>query len=188
MKRCSKCKQERPRSEFYAHTRTCDRLTSWCKSCFREQYEATRERRLARKRELWFADVDASRAASRAYLRANREAVAANVRKAKYGVSAEQYAEMVARAKGRCELCGDPPSSRGLGIDHCHRTGIVRGLLCTRCNTALGKLRDDPRLMRAAADYVERHQARRLLPEGSPHDGQKKDRCVGNSKEKEDET
>lgn len=86
-------------------------------------------------------------------------------------MSAEQYAEMVARQKGRCAICGDPPGNRGLSIDHCHATGVVRGLLCTNCNQALGKFRDDPRLMRAAADYVEAYQTERLLPSGSPHDG-----------------
>lgn len=181
MKRCSKCKQDQPRAEFYRHARTSDGLGSWCRSCFREQYAATKATRKARKSQRYHADLRASRAAGRAYREANKERLAAISRKSKYGLSAEQYAEMVARSKGRCDLCGDPPSNRGLSIDHCHSTGVVRGLLCARCNTALGKFRDDPQLLREAANYVERHQTERLLPEGSPHDGlEAQNRCAGN--------
>lgn len=57
---------------------------------------------------------------------------------------------------GRCDLCGGDNGGRVLCLDHCHRTGALRGFLCGSCNTAIGHLRDDPALIRAAADYVER--------------------------------
>lgn len=170
-KRCSKCRETQELSEFYKDRRCSDGRGSWCKSCFREQYQASKHVRLVRRQELYFADVEASRAASKVYREANKEALAAAQRKLKYGISAEQYAEMVARQKGQCAICEAPPGIKGLCIDHCHETGAVRALLCGNCNMAIGKLRDDPRIMRAAADYVEAHQTR-LLPEGSPHDGQ----------------
>ena len=46
-----------------------------------------------------------------------------------------------------------------MGVDHCHATGKVRGLLCHPCNAGLGFYRDDPRLMREAAAYIERSRA-----------------------------
>lgn len=186
MKRCSKCKVERPRSEFYKHKRTLDGLGSWCKLCFRAQYEASRDVRIARQKERYHADVSASRAASKKFREANKEKLRDNQRWLKYGVSAEQYAEMVARQKGRCAICGDPPTRQGLCIDHCHETGVVRGLLCANCNQALGKLRDDPRIMRAAIDYVEAYQER-TPPTGPPRTGQhEQDRCVGHPTPEED--
>jgi hypothetical protein len=56
---------------------------------------------------------------------------------------------------GPCELCGaytDP-----LHLDHDHKTGRVRGWLCLLCNTALGRFKDDPALLRRAAEYLEKH-------------------------------
>src|SRR5688500_5862611 len=60
-------------------------------------------------------------------------------------------------ATTECDLCGGPPGPRGWYIDHCHVSGRVRGFLCSRCNTGLGMFLDDPVLMRAAAEYVEKH-------------------------------
>lgn len=60
------------------------------------------------------------------------------------------------RAAG-CAVCGvrEEKAQRQLSIDHCHETGKVRGVLCFACNTALGKLGDDPERIRALAAYVE---------------------------------
>lgn len=56
-----------------------------------------------------------------------------------------------------CECCGGPPDYRkALSLDHCHVTGVFRGWLCGKCNTAIGKLGDDkPGLLRAVA-YLDR--------------------------------
>ncbi|MGY1662399.1 endonuclease VII domain-containing protein [Geodermatophilus sp. SYSU D00705] len=75
----------------------------------------------------------------------------------RYGMSREDLQEMRAKQADRCALCG----ARGPEhLDHDHENDFVRALLCQRCNLALGLLRDDPDLMRAAADYVEIHRAR----------------------------
>jgi hypothetical protein len=55
-----------------------------------------------------------------------------------------------------CEICG---SGKRLCLDHDHITGAFRGWLCATCNSAIGMLRDDPVLIRRAADYVEAHQS-----------------------------
>lgn len=77
------------------------------------------------------------------YRQKERERVAL----ALYGLTPEQLAAL----GDSCHLCGAPAKN----IDHCHDTGKVRGLLCTQCNTALGLFKDDPALLRRAADYVE---------------------------------
>ena len=74
---------------------------------------------------------------------------------------------MLSGQGGLCAICGQPPKPDGvraagrLHVDHDHVTGAVRALLCNECNRALGYLRDDPNLMRAAAEYVELHRERR---------------------------
>jgi len=75
-----------------------------------------------------------------------------------YGLTVEEYEAMLIERDFRCDICGLPEKQeRSLAVDHCHTTGKVRGLLCLWCNTAIGKLRDDPSLIRRAAEYVERH-------------------------------
>lgn len=71
---------------------------------------------------------------------------------------AERY--MTATA---CDICGGPAlgKSTQLDIDHDHQTQMVRGFLCNRCNKVLGYAQDDPKRLRAAADYLERHATQR---------------------------
>lgn len=58
-------------------------------------------------------------------------------RAAELGVSDEEYERLLVEQEGCCAICGNPPKNRRLSVDHNHRTGRVRGLLCFRCNRAL---------------------------------------------------
>lgn len=78
-----------------------------------------------------------------------------------YGMTLEDHADMLESQQGRCAICGflpDPEAEkradRTLEVDHDHETGEVRGLLCRRCNDALGKFGDDPDLVLTAACYL----------------------------------
>jgi len=83
----------------------------------------------------------------------------------KYGITPEEYQEMLARQGGLCAICKNAANPQGiraasrLHIDHDHLTQVVRDLLCNSCNNGLGRFRDNPALLRAAADYIERHRA-----------------------------
>lgn len=83
-------------------------------------------------------------------------------RLAKHGITRQQWQEMFNAQQGGCALCG--ASSKGwstlgrLHVDHCHKTGRVRALLCGDCNTAIGRFGDDPMRLRQAAEYLERYQ------------------------------
>lgn len=76
-----------------------------------------------------------------------------------YGVTREQYLSMYAITNGCCFICGEHESKfkHGLHIDHNHSTGKVRGLLCTNCNTALGKFKESKKLLDKAKDYLDKH-------------------------------
>ncbi len=58
----------------------------------------------------------------------------------------------------KCAICGAPPAEKPLAIDHCHKTGKVRGLLCHKCNMGLGMFLDRPELLDEAASYLRAHK------------------------------
>ena len=77
-----------------------------------------------------------------------------------YGLIPAEYLAILAAQGGGCAICAGPPrhNRKWLDVDHCHTTGVVRGLLCGWCNLGIGKLQDNPSFLRRAADYLERHQ------------------------------
>jgi len=75
-----------------------------------------------------------------------------------YGMSVADYEAMLAAQGGVCAVCGSPPRTTGkarLDVDHCHRTGEVRGLLCGYCNRALSQVDDNTDLLHALINYLE---------------------------------
>jgi hypothetical protein len=72
-----------------------------------------------------------------------------------FGITFEQYEEMLKKQKGVCIICCEPCSSgKRLAIDHDHATGTVRGLLCNRCNRFIGLARDNRLILRRAISYL----------------------------------
>ncbi len=106
------------------------------------------------------ANKEKARADHAIYRAANREklraySVAYN-RLRKTGVTQEQYDGAYLKQKGVCAICsGECSSGRKLAADHCHTTGIFRGLLCGSCNLGLGKLNDDAVLVEKALNYLK---------------------------------
>jgi Recombination endonuclease VII len=73
-----------------------------------------------------------------------------------YGISLEEYAAMLAHQGGVCAICKKKPDKgKPLCVDHCHVTGMVRGLLCQKCNSVLAFGNDDPDILRAAIAYLQ---------------------------------
>lgn len=70
---------------------------------------------------------------------------------AEYGLTVEQLDRLVLESEGRCYTCD---STAPLAIDHCHATGVVRGLLCAKCNTALGLAKEREDVLRRLATYI----------------------------------
>ena len=82
--------------------------------------------------------------------------------RSKYGLSLEQFFDLVKKQNGLCACCGEKQDYKTVGkthqelyVDHCHETGRVRGLLCGRCNTGIGMLGDTLEHLRKAVTYLE---------------------------------
>lgn len=73
-------------------------------------------------------------------------------------MSHEEYGQMLAKQNHCCALCESQAGGKQLAVDHDHDSKKVRGLLCQNCNTGLGKLQDNPELLRRAAKYIEDHR------------------------------
>jgi Autographiviridae endonuclease VII len=120
---------------------------------------AERQRAYGKK---WRAEnAEKSRAGKQKWVRENPQAKLRAQRrwmlKQEYGITLETYEWMWREQDGLCAICGQPErDNKSLSVDHNHKTDEIRGLLCDRCNTGLGKFDDDPSRFRAAAEYLER--------------------------------
>lgn len=125
-------------------------LLKWCVDCMPEVEREAQERKNVARRLENHPDPE----------RRKRMNMAANLRQV-HGMDIDTYERMLAEQDGKCFLCGRTPEPGGrkaasrLHVDHDHRTGRIRRLLCHVCNRGLGYLQDDPDLLRAAADYIE---------------------------------
>jgi hypothetical protein len=117
--------------------------------------EANRDRMTALARRHREKDPERYRRYHQEHYRANKpRAIAqARVRKlARYGLTPLQFAQLLADQKGACAICQEPMKSPR--VDHCHKSGAVRGLLCMQCNSGLGMFADNPAVLIRAADYL----------------------------------
>lgn len=153
MRQCTRCRQAKSEGDFYATSK------SWCKECRREyarqRHAGLRDATTTKPCAVCGSPIEGTEMAlmrrrfcSRQCHRRHYNTVG------RYGVADGEKADMLRRQGGRCAVCRRSNARRWC-VDHDHRTGKVRGVLCSACNTGLGQLRDDPGVLRAAADYVE---------------------------------
>ena len=128
-KTCNKCGETKEVSLFREASKTC-------KKCRSQQQKEWRERNQAHFDE----------SCRRRHL------------KTRYGMTLEQYNEMLEEQQGKCAICDrhgqSPGNKRNLDVDHCHKTGKIRGLLCNRCNQSMGKVKDDIDLLKKFLAYL----------------------------------
>lgn len=74
----------------------------------------------------------------------------------KYGIDKERYHDMLIEQEGKCALCHVEFTGEDIVVDHCHKTGVVRGLIHRKCNVGLGHFDDDIELLEKAIDYLRR--------------------------------
>ena len=101
------------------------------------------------------------------YAEENRDKILAGKASKNYGLTVEQYHALMSDPV--CHSCGDRYAGVGRRphIDHCHSTGVVRGLLCHPCNTALGLLVEDPIRIKALLSYLEERSSGIFSQSGS---------------------
>jgi hypothetical protein len=134
---------------FGRHKKTKDGLDSWCSNCRNEYAKTPRRLETARIR----------RRSSKSLTKRRAE------RLKKFGLTPEQYDIKLISQNGCCAICRKPETSRDprygtlkhLSVDHDHDTGIIRELLCDRCNTSIGKFDDNSELLYKAGDYLRKH-------------------------------
>lgn len=79
--------------------------------------------------------------------------------KSEYHITIDDFEEMLEKQNHRCAVCGihaTETRAKVLCVDHCHKNGLVRGLLCHSCNMAIGQLGDDPTVLLMAARYLNK--------------------------------
>lgn len=76
--------------------------------------------------------------------------------KSAYGLTVDQYEQMLHDQNYSCKICNKHKSkqNKNLSVDHCHKTGKIRGLLCDCCNRGIGLLRDDAKILQSAVSYL----------------------------------
>lgn len=76
-----------------------------------------------------------------------------------FSLTSADYDRILEHQGGVCYICGRPPKNVRLAVDHDHKTGLIRGLLCWTCNSGLGKWKDDPDRLLRAASYLKQPPA-----------------------------
>jgi hypothetical protein len=157
---CSKCGLAKPLSEFYRSPGMRDGHRNDCIKCnleFRKQ-RYNSEEAVARTQQ-WRKDNPERFQAWVAEYR-NRPERKRKQRDTYYrrtfGITADDVDALIEKQGGVCVICGRTPERlASWHVDHCHETGVVRGILCIDCNQGIGKFHEDPARLRAAADYLE---------------------------------
>jgi hypothetical protein len=141
MRRCPKCKKELDESSFSKDSRRKDGLQLWCNKCGLEN----------KKKNYYDHAKESVKLSSR------RTAIKHN-----YGITLEEYNNLLNSQNGRCAICDKMETQSSckngtidsLRVDHDHKTGKIRGLLCSKCNFALGHFNDDIELLNKAIKYL----------------------------------
>lgn len=141
MKACSHCKRIKPVSEFWIERRR-NKPKSICKKCSVIKAREWREKNPDAGKERY--QKEKLQVRERHLLR-------------KYGMSLTQYEKLLSSQGRKCAICGKTELSQYksvLHVDHCHKTGAIRGLLCRGCNHILGTVDDDPEILLKAIAYL----------------------------------
>lgn len=121
-----------------------------------------------------YSTPEGKKAYAQAHRDQNRNSYRDKSLRASFGISLAEYEEMLASQGNVCGACGGAETDthygklRRMAVDHCHTSGRIRGILCGSCNKGIGHFKDDPVLLRKAADYLERHAMKSSNGAASP--------------------
>ncbi|MFF3348628.1 endonuclease VII domain-containing protein [Streptomyces sp. NPDC002779] len=172
-KRCVRCGEDKPYAAFARKRSNLDGLQHHCRDCasdYHRQQQLSLGRKVRPKVGVpeghklclkcgevkpwseWHRNATASDGLSTRCKACRAVEGRAGHLKRHYGLTEAERDAMVASQMGLCVICLKAPA---VHVDHCHKTGRVRGVLCFNCNSAIGKLGDDPDAVRRAAAYLE---------------------------------
>lgn len=140
MKICIQCGREFEQNPKYRHKDAQKYCSAKCQSAFWREN-----------------NPEKAKETDKRYRENHPDEVALKLRKAslkrKYGITLDEYNEMLSKQGGKCAICGEDKSET-LAVDHDHNTGEVRGLLCAHCNHVVGFARDSIDLLQKAIWYL----------------------------------
>jgi hypothetical protein len=144
-KRCSGCKTEKPVTEFHKNRAMADGLNNQCKICLNALKKTWRASEHGRKVQWLYSKTEVA-------LKNQRK----HALRTKYGMSIEDYDKMLSAQNGVCGICRQPSKRKNglFDVDHDHKTGKVRGLLCHGCNTLLALAGDSAELLKRTAAFL----------------------------------
>lgn len=170
MKTCNKCFVEKQDSDFYFQkNRYGGGISAYCKPCTCVLRKEFRERNPERLKAIRMVYQNKNREKIRAsnrsryrkYLGKYKEAARNYWVKTKYGLSPEQFEVIRISQDNKCEICKTEFITNGMktnfGVDHCHKTGKTRALLCKHCNSSLGQARDSIKVLTAMISYLRKN-------------------------------
>lgn len=137
MKTCSKCNRSLPLEKFQKRSVSLDGLQSRCRLC-RKKIDRDRPKR--GKENRWYYK--------------NKERAYRNWLLKTYGLSEMEYDLLLAQQEHKCAICGGKPTRKHFDVDHDHKTGKVRGLLCNSCNRGLGLFKNNAEFLFVAFEYL----------------------------------
>jgi hypothetical protein len=157
---CSKCGEKKPLSDF---PKQKGNHRNYCKVCDYKcslAWKRANPKKVLAQGQRYRADNPKNRCRQIKYSRKYHF-------KYTYGITIEQYDDMYIEQGGCCAICGKHQleQQRRLAVDHCHITMIVRGLLCDRCNTAIGLFKEDRNTIINALDYLDKYRNVLKAPE-----------------------
>lgn len=165
VKLCRECRIDKPITAFDSyHRKGRQQLRSKCAECLRALRRRKFEHTDTKQKELKRAESRKRMALVRSTEGGRRKLKDANLR-SEFGITINDYEQMVANQNGCCDICKQPERQTRngmllrLSVDHDHFTGKIRSLLCRRCNALLGHANDSTAILTAAIDYLKTHSA-----------------------------
>ena len=149
MKQCSKCGKVKSLDSFYKRTGVKDGYRSWCKECLSQQHKEYYSKPENHGRHLKI---------KREYNNASEHKIYAKNHKlqSRYGISLEEYNQKITAQDSKCAICGiELDGGKNTHLDHDHKTGKNRGVLCVGCNSGLGNFKDSLQALEFACEYLK---------------------------------
>jgi hypothetical protein len=159
---------DKRRNYSYARCRTCERLAAKADYAssqhIREMTKLRGKRRdsdkiRAGRRKRYYSNREKELERSKRRYHENKDRARAYQLRTRFNISPKDYDTMLELQNGVCAICKkSEPSGKRLAIDHCHNSGRIRKLLCTRCNTSLKRFEEVENWGALAASYIEEHK------------------------------